>query len=84
MAQVLLYHVLARGECTLMSFLGDRRDPVKQLLLPLGIVAIGCGASLLPHHLIVEAAQLLAAWLTLSLPIGVVVGHCVLDEAEHP
>jgi hypothetical protein len=53
-------------------------------LLPIGIVAVGCGASLLPHGLIVEAAQVLATWLMLSLPIGVIVGHCILDEIEYP
>jgi hypothetical protein len=84
MAQVLLYHMLARGECKSMSFPGNRRDAITPLLLPIGIVAVGCGASLLPHGLIVEAAQVLAAWLTLSLPIGVLVGHCILDEAGYP
>ena len=67
-----------------MSFLGERRDRITPVLLAVGIVAVGCGASLLPHRLVVEAAQVMAAWLTLSLPIGVLVGHCVLDEAEYP
>lgn len=62
-----------------MSSIGDR---LVLALVPAIIVTLGCGVSLMPYDLIVRGTSLLAAWLTLSLPVAVLVGHCVPDEAE--
>ncbi len=55
-----------------------------QLLLVLlsGIVAFGWAISLVPRDLVVHVTSVLVAWLTLSFPIGVLVGHCALNEVE--
>jgi len=46
------------------------------------VVIAGCGISLLPHGLIVQAVNLLTIWLYLSIPIGIAVGHCALSESD--
>jgi hypothetical protein len=65
-----------------MSPMEDRLTRLTLALVPVVIVALGCGASLLPRDLVVRAIGALAAWLSLSLLIGVVVGHCALGEAD--
>ena len=62
-----------------MLSIGDR---LVLVLVPAVIVTLGCGVSLMPRDLVIRWTSLLAAWLTLSLPVGVLVGHCVPDEAE--
>ena len=51
-------------------------------LVPAAIVTLGYGASMLPREMVLRAISALTAWLALSLGIGVVVGHCVLSEAD--
>ena len=48
--------------------------------VPAGAVALGCGC-LAPHDAILRGAALLLAWVCVSVPIGVLVGHCTLSEA---
>jgi hypothetical protein len=67
-----------------MSLMEDRLARLALALVPVVIVALGCGVSLLPRDLVVRAIGALTAWLTLSLLIGVVVGHCALGEADYP
>ena len=64
-----------------MRILGDRLDRLLLSSVP-AIIALAGGVSLLPHELLVRATGVLTVWLTMSVPIGVVVGHCALGEAE--
>jgi hypothetical protein len=66
-----------------MSWVGDRFTRTTLMLLPAMIVVAGCGVSLLPRQLIVQAVSLLTTWLYLSILIGIAVGHCALGESEH-
>ncbi len=65
-----------------MTSVGDRLDRFILVLVPAAVITVGYGVSLMPRDLVVRGTSLLAAWLTLSLPVGVLVGHCVPDEAE--
>lgn len=47
--------------------------------VPAGALALGCGC-LAPHDLLVRGAALLLAWICVSVPVGVLVGHCTLSE----
>jgi hypothetical protein len=49
-------------------------------VVPLAIIVAGCCLSQLPRSLVMEALSILAVWLCISLPLGVVVGHCALSE----
>jgi hypothetical protein len=62
---------------------GDRLDRLLLASVP-AIIALGGGVSLLPRELLLRATGVLTVWLTLSVPIGIVVGHCALGEAEAP
>jgi hypothetical protein len=66
-----------------MSWVEDRFARTMLVLLPAMIVIAGCGVSLLPRQLIVQAVSLLASWLYLSILIGIAVGHCALGESDH-
>lgn len=63
-----------------MSGPEDRLVRLTLAAIPVAIVALGLGASLLPGDLVVQVACGLTVWLMLSLPIGVLVGHCILGE----
>jgi hypothetical protein len=65
-----------------MSWVEDRFSRTMLMLLPAMIVVAGCGVSLLPRHLIVQAVSLLTTWLYLSILIGIAVGHCALSESD--
>ena len=52
-------------------------------LVPTAIVAIGCVLSVLPHSAVVNLVTFLFAWLSLSLPIGVLAGNFMLNESEY-
>ena len=66
-----------------MLFIEDRLIRSALTLVPVIIVALGIGVSLLPIDVIVQVLIALAAWLSLSLLIGIFFGHCVLDGADH-
>jgi hypothetical protein len=65
-----------------MSWVEDRLTRTMLMLLPAMIVVAGCGVSLLPRQLIVQAVSLLTTWLYLSILIGIAVGHCALSESD--
>ena len=65
-----------------MSWVEDRFTRTMLMLLPAMIVVAGCGVSLLPRQLIVQAVTLLTTWLYLSILIGIAVGHCALGESD--
>jgi hypothetical protein len=65
-----------------MSWVEDRFTRTMLLLLPAMIIVAGCGVSLLPRQLIVQAVSLLTTWLYLSILIGIAVGHCALSESD--
>jgi hypothetical protein len=64
-----------------MRYLGDRLDRLLLTCLP-AVIILGGGICLLPRELLVRATGVLTVWLTMSVPIGIVVGHCALGEAE--
>ena len=67
-----------------MSIAGGRIARLTLAMVPAVILTLGCCVRLLPHHVLVHAISALTAWLTLSLLVGVVVGHCALGEADYP
>jgi hypothetical protein len=52
-------------------------------LVPTTIVVVGCVLSVLPHGLVLDLVTIMFAWMSLSLPIGVLAGHFMLNEGEH-
>jgi len=62
----------------------DRLARLTLVLIPTAIVGLGCGVSLLPRDIVLQAFNVLTAWLTLSVPIGVLFGHCALSESDCP
>jgi hypothetical protein len=60
----------------------DRFARLMLVFVPACIVIVGCGASLLPHRMVIELVEILAGWLSLSLLIGVLAGHCMLSESD--
>jgi hypothetical protein len=50
------------------------------VLLPVAIVALGFGLSMVPSCIVLHWLKILTAWLTVSVPLAVVVGHCMLNE----
>jgi len=65
-----------------MSVADDRFARFALVLVPAGIVVAGCAARLLPHNVIVELIEIAVAWLSVSVPIGVLAGHCMLGGGE--
>lgn len=68
--------------CEKMPLIEDRLVRSALTLVPTTIVVLGIGISLLPADLFVRVLSALGAWLSLSLPIGIFVGHCVLDGTD--
>jgi len=62
-----------------MPFVDGSVARMATLLLPAIVVATAIAVSLLPHVVVINLLTLLGIWLLLSLPIGVVAGHCVLE-----
>ncbi len=65
-----------------MSVADDRVARLILCLIPTAIITVGCGLSLLPRHVIIELVTVVLIWISLSLPIGVLAGHCMLNEAN--
>jgi hypothetical protein len=65
-----------------MTSSDDRLARLTLALVPLAIVAVGCSLSLLPRGIVSEIFTVLGLWLSLSVPFGVVVGHCALGEGD--
>ncbi len=51
-------------------------------LVPTTIFGVGCVLSVLPHGLVLDVVTIMFAWLALSLPVGVLAGHLMLNERE--
>jgi hypothetical protein len=60
----------------------DRTARLLLWLVPTAVVVAGCGLSLLPRHVVIESIIIVLVWLSLSLPIGVLAGHCMLNETN--
>ena len=56
------------------------QDRSPRLVSIIGPPASIVAAALVLHLLPKEVLAFLAAWILLSLPIGVLIGHCVLSE----
>ena len=65
-----------------MSSNGETRDRLILALVPTTITVLGCGVSLLPRDWVLQAIGVLIVWLTLSLPVGIAIGHCMIGEAD--
>jgi hypothetical protein len=65
-----------------MPAVDDRFARLTLTILPVCIVIIGCGICLLPRHAIVQLVELFIAWLSLSVPIGILAGHCMLGDRD--
>lgn len=63
----------------MLSF-GDGLSRIALVVTP--AAALTYGFSLIPHNLVVGATSVLAAWLALSLPVGILIGHFVIEEAD--
>jgi hypothetical protein len=55
----------------------QRLDRFLIVAIPATILVIGCGASLLPWRIVFPMLNLLTAWIALSFPVGLLVGHCI-------
>ncbi|HEX3398848.1 MAG TPA: hypothetical protein VHT74_00835 [Acetobacteraceae bacterium] len=66
-----------------MPSVEDRLTRLTIAAVPAVIVAVGYCLSLLPRSLVIEMLSILALWLSLALPLGIVVGHCALSEGEY-
>jgi hypothetical protein len=66
-----------------MSSNGETRDLLILALVPTTITVLGCGLSLLPRDWVVQAIGVLIVWLTLSLPVGIAIGHCIIGETDY-
>jgi hypothetical protein len=66
-----------------MTTAEDRLTRLLLAAVPTAIVAVGCCLSLLPRSFVIETLSILAVWLSFSFPLGVVVGHCALSEADY-
>ncbi len=66
-----------------MSSNGETRDRLILALVPTSITILGCGLSLLPHDWVLQAIGVLIVWLTLSLPVGIAIGHCIIGETDY-
>ena len=58
----------------------DRLNRAILAAVPALIVGVGVGLSLLPRSTASEVLTLLLAWTSLSLPLGIALGHCVPFE----
>jgi hypothetical protein len=63
-----------------MSSVDER--PARWMLaaVPVGLTTLVWAVAQVPGEILVQGASILAAWLMLSVPIGLIVGHCVLDD----
>ena len=62
-----------------MSLFDERAARTVPVLVSAAIVVAACGLRLLPHGMLMGVLNLLTAWLLLSVPIGVMAGHCIQE-----
>ncbi|HTI79629.1 MAG TPA: hypothetical protein VL614_04185 [Acetobacteraceae bacterium] len=65
-----------------MSAVDERIARLILWLVPTIIVVVGCVLSILPHCVVLELLTIMFAWLSLSLPIGVLAGQFMTNEGE--
>ena len=65
-----------------MGSIEERLSRISLALLPLGIITFACAIGLLPQDLVIRTGKVLAVWVSLSLPIGVFIGHCMPREMD--
>lgn len=58
----------------------DRLERMLLICIPVTIILLGCGASLMRPHLVRDVLDVLTAWTCTSIPLAVLVGHCALNE----
>ncbi|HVC62562.1 MAG TPA: hypothetical protein VND19_19630 [Acetobacteraceae bacterium] len=58
----------------------ERRERLILFCVPVLIVLLGCGVSLLPRAVIADVLDFATAWACLSIPLAVLFGHCALSE----
>lgn len=63
-----------------MSADEERLERVILICTPMLVVLLGCGATLLSPAMLSEVLFYLTVWACLSIPLAVLVGHCVLSE----
>ncbi|HTW70480.1 MAG TPA: hypothetical protein VME47_11370 [Acetobacteraceae bacterium] len=61
-------------------FAEDRLERMLLICLPVMIVLLGCGASLVRPHLVMDVLDVITAWTGTSIPLAVLIGHCALNE----
>ena len=66
-----------------MSAVDERLARLILWLVPSTIVVVGCVLSILPHSIVLELIIVMFTWLSLSLPIGVLAGHCMATAREY-
>jgi hypothetical protein len=63
-----------------MSPAEERRERLVLVGVPMLVVLLGCGLSVLPAAAVAEVLDCLTAWICVSIPLAVLVGHCALGE----
>lgn len=63
-----------------MADIDDRRDRLVPVCLLASMVLLGCVLSLLSRGEIIDLLGFLVVWACLSVPLAVLVGHCILGE----
>lgn len=70
---------IALGECVIVSLFDERAARIVPVLVFAAIVVGACGLRLMPHGMLTGVLNLLTAWFLLSVPIGVMAGHCIQE-----
>jgi hypothetical protein len=66
-----------------MSAVDERLARLILWLVPIAIVIVGCVLRVLPHCVVLDLVTFMFAWVSLSLPIGVLVGNFILNEGKY-
>jgi len=61
-------------------FAEDRLERLLLVCIPATIVLLGCGASVVRPHFVMQVLYMLMAWICTSIPLAVLVGHCALND----
>jgi hypothetical protein len=61
-------------------FAEDRLERLRLICIPMMIVLLGCGASMVRPHVLLEVLDVLTAWTCASVPLAVLFGHCALND----
>ncbi len=63
-----------------MSAAEDRFEKILSICVPVVVLSVGCGARLLPSTILYGLLTGLTLWTGLSIPLAILMGHCVLNE----